>query len=333
MRQIQSLTAIVFCIVVVGSNVFCTNSQSNTPSNSQSNSQDVALAISDAYSRWATDTTLSLYWDTNKPADTYASLSGPWWDDEWVSFSFGPGGYVNWSLKTGLLEYRREELETSHLAILEHLIPGTKYTVTISSTDSTGDYQEQVIEAATVDKIAINKTIDNQRSGGIWVETARYNRAVVGGDGHQIVLLNNPEAVNPTWSQLVAFLENDPTDKQTYSSTFVCADFAEMLHNNAEKAGLRCAFVVPQLPGPSNLDMGIMAEGHALNAFRTTDRGLVFIDCVGAKAGESSPVNRDKVVDLAIWKEYVARALFPEPGWNQYYDSIGLVLDIMVFRW
>ncbi|MFC2041213.1 hypothetical protein ACFLTY_02690 [Chloroflexota bacterium] len=47
----------------------------------------------------------------------------------------------------------------------------------------------------------------------------------------------------------------------------VCADFADRLHNNAEKAGLRCGFV-----------LGTM---HAFNVFETTDKGLIYIDDTG----------------------------------------------------
>jgi len=50
--------------------------------------------------------------------------------------------------------------------------------------------------------------------------------------------------------------------------SFVCADFAETLHNNAEKVGIRVAYVTVN---------GI----HALNAFDTTDRGWFTLTMVG----------------------------------------------------
>ncbi len=280
----------------------------------------------------ATDTSISVAWDTNKSADTYASLSGPSMSHEWVShevagFTFAG---VSYNLKTGLLEHSEEELETWHFAYFSDLIPDTKYTVIISSTDSTGVSQKQVTEISTIDSIAINETVDNQRSGSSKVQEGIQE--FEGGDGHPIILLNNPQAVNPTWSQLLAFLESDTTDKLTYSPTFVCADFAEILHNNAEKAGLRAAFVVVDIIGPAGIP-SILGAGHTLNAFRTTVHGLVFIDCVGAKAGELGPANRDKLVELEVWREYVARPLFPELGWQESYESIGMVRNITVFQW
>ncbi len=100
----------------------------------------------------------------------------------------------------------------------------------------------------------------------------------VGGDGEPIELINNPYATNPTYSELLAFIEEDPTDKYTYifgppKVAYVCSDFAEDVHNNAEAAGIRSAWV--------GIDIAGNSEGHALNAFETTDLGLVYIDCTG----------------------------------------------------
>lgn len=102
--------------------------------------------------------------------------------------------------------------------------------------------------------------------------------------GRQVHLVNNRQATDPTWEELVAFLQDDDTDslayrRGIYHSTgepivpgFVCGDFAERLHNNAEAAGIRAAFVVFHLRDE---------EPHALNAFETVDYGLVYVDCTG----------------------------------------------------
>lgn len=95
--------------------------------------------------------------------------------------------------------------------------------------------------------------------------------ATRGGDGEMIVLHENPQAQDPTWEALVDFLARDDTDSHTYvDGSFVCSDFAEMLHNRAEEAGIRCAYVAVELgEGP----------GHALNAFHVGDRD-VFVDVI-----------------------------------------------------
>jgi hypothetical protein len=103
-------------------------------------------------------------------------------------------------------------------------------------------------------------------------------KIVVGGDGEPIELTDNPNATDPTYAELLAFLEADQIDEYSYivgppKVAYICADFARDVHNNAEAAGIRAAWV--------GIDLEGQAEGHALNAFQTTDRGLVFIDCTG----------------------------------------------------
>jgi hypothetical protein len=89
-----------------------------------------------------------------------------------------------------------------------------------------------------------------------------------------VVLLNNETAENPTWHELKSFLISDTTDENSYLPGIrVCSEFAAELHNNAERDGIRAAWVALEFKDDS--------EGHALNAFETTDQGLVFIDSTG----------------------------------------------------
>jgi len=149
---------------------------------------------------------------------------------------------------------------------------------------------------------------------------------VSGADGRPIVIVNNPNAKNPSWTQLVTFLQQDTTDRMFYDkNSFMCGDFAEMLHNNAEKAGWRTAYVI--------IGLSSSIGGHALNAFQTTDRGLVYIDCTGASFGKQHPQYMDKVVRLIVGSNYVPECIFPEPGWSCTYESVGLVTEIEVIQW
>jgi hypothetical protein len=112
-------------------------------------------------------------------------------------------------------------------------------------------------------------------------------RVLVGADGEPIELINNPNATNPTYAMLVDFINEDPTDEGAYmrldsNSSFAflgrtCGDFAEAVHNNAEAAGIRAALVTIDFEGQD--------VGHALNAFETTDKGLIYIDCTGQDLG------------------------------------------------
>jgi hypothetical protein len=97
--------------------------------------------------------------------------------------------------------------------------------------------------------------------------------------GSRVCLVNYKNATDPTWDELISFLESDDTDEHPYiEDSFVCADFAEMLHNNAEVSGIKAAYV--------SVDF-IVGEGHAINTFNTTDKGLVYVDCT---RGFSAPI-------------------------------------------
>jgi hypothetical protein len=135
-------------------------------------------------------------------------------------------------------------------------------------------------------------------------------------------IVSSGTATNPTWAQLSDFLLEDRTDQKAYvPGVYVCSDFARDVHNNAERAGIRAAYAVVELP----------SDYHALNAFRTTDRGLVFIDCTGLQASDSGPSNRDKSVNVRLGKSYIPRSLFPEAGWSVTWGNMGTVRDVEIY--
>ncbi len=127
---------------------------------------------------------------------------------------------------------------------------------------------------------------------------------VSGPTGAPIELINNEDAVDVYWNDLIAFLSLDPTDESPYiQDVHMCGTFAEQLHNNAEAAGIRAAWV--------SIDLKGQHIGHALNAFFTPDRGLVFVDCTGAQetgileaAIDSIECDHDKIAYVRPGKEY-----------------------------
>jgi len=145
---------------------------------------------------------------------------------------------------------------------------------------------------------------------------------MVGADNHYIILRNSPDAGNPSWAELKVFLQADQTDRHPYvTGSFTCGDFSEMLHNNAEAAGIRAAIVAVKL-----LPVG-MAEGytnHSLNAFQTTDKGLVYIDTTSSSQGYYA----DKQVNVEVGQQYQPVAIFPQPGQMQVWPSMGTVISI-----
>jgi hypothetical protein len=142
-----------------------------------------------------------------------------------------------------------------------------------------------------------------------------------GGDGKAIILDNNPDAVNPSFDELIAFIKSDPTDTKDYiaegSNAYVCADFAEEVHNNAERFGIRAAWV--------GITFENTKEGHAINAFGTTDKGLVYIDCTSGgktQVGDEIINNWDTIAYVQTGSKYgvihVDRA--ESLGYNYYVE-------------
>jgi len=119
-------------------------------------------------------------------------------------------------------------------------------------------------------------------------------------------LNNNPDAKYVSFAALKSFILEDRTSEiNYYEELFHCVDFAEQVHNNAERAGIKSALV---LIGFEDNEIG-----HALNAFKTTDRGLVYIDCTGMNpedsfyfsiSGDKNKPRRDLVAYVEKGKRY-----------------------------
>ncbi|MFH1031813.1 MAG: hypothetical protein V1767_04555 [Chloroflexota bacterium] len=128
---------------------------------------------------------------------------------------------------------------------------------------------------------------------------------------YDVDLVDNPAAKNPTLSQLMDFLAKDYTENHSYiARLYDCSQFSRDVHNNAEAAGIRAA------------EVQIMFKnefvGHALNAFLTTDYGLVYVDCTKAP---------DKFARVVNKKEYRAVGVNEVSGENlrndYWWDSLG----------
>ncbi|UCB42283.1 MAG: hypothetical protein JSV77_07390 [Dehalococcoidales bacterium] len=187
-------------------------------------------------------------------------------------------------------------------------------------------------------------------SGAYVIYHDRQPRHLKSPSGESAQLVNNEESTDPTWLELMTFLGLDTTDEKPYVvDSYSCVAFAEELHNNAEAAGIKAAFVGVQFE-----DRDI---GHALNAFQTTDRGLVFIDCTSSirsgltyrpmleldtgetgEAVEVQAVGADKVAYVEIGEEYgvisIEVATSPEYSFYQNYlaEREQFVLDVEAFN-
>lgn len=130
-------------------------------------------------------------------------------------------------------------------------------------------------------------------------------------NGTAIILHNNEMAENPSYKELIDFIQEDRTNWKDYvEGEYMCGDYAWEVHDNAEAAGIRAGFVYIKFAGDS--------VGHACNVFETTDSGTIFIDCTEA----------DKIVQVSYAEEY-------KPGRisNSFveYSSMGIVEDYDIY--
>lgn len=116
-------------------------------------------------------------------------------------------------------------------------------------------------------------------------------------------------AKDPSYEELKAFLKADLTDSVPYDvDSFVCSDYAEAVHNNAEKSGIKAAYV--------SVYFYERDKGHACNAFSTTDKGMVFVDCTAPTFYDLE--NNDAIVIMKIGEIYKLEGLF---GSHKFFDS------------
>ncbi|AKB85149.1 AN1-type zinc finger domain-containing protein [Methanococcoides methylutens] len=154
--------------------------------------------------------------------------------------------------------------------------------------------------------------------------------------GEPIELIDNEYAHDVTWDELIGFIKADDTDRLIYADdSFVCADFAERLHNKAEKAGIRSAFVT--------IDFYDDVDGHALNAFETTDKGLVYVDCTGSTQQIGELDSYDKIGYIEVGKEYglISAYYTKDPAYTFYetrnknmmgfFESLGIVKSVDIY--
>ena len=103
-----------------------------------------------------------------------------------------------------------------------------------------------------------------------------------------------------SYAEVLNFIRRDKTNRNKYvENEYVCSHFARDVNNNAESQGIRCGFVIINLTGNAN---------HAIIAFNTTDRGLVFFE----------PQTDERVRYLETGKDYWADCVIP--AGNYYYE-------------
>jgi hypothetical protein len=127
---------------------------------------------------------------------------------------------------------------------------------------SAGDYPGMDFSRVVLARDTWNVTPASRDAAGLSPQTTEYRAA---------------QAVS--FADLEKFLAADHTEDRAYDyPNYTCLDFAVDLHNSAEAAGIQCGVVAVGFAGKE--------DGHAFDAFPTTDRGIVYVDCTGINASE-----------------------------------------------
>lgn len=153
-----------------------------------------------------------------------------------------------------------------------------------------------------------------------------------GSDTIHMYIHNYPNVTDPTSEELFNFLKNDLTNSRSYVfGSFVCIDFAIMLHDNAELSGIKSGVVT--------IEFYDREVGHALNVFNTTDKGLIYVDTTNDTydvfSGESyseylsHSFNPDKIATVERNKLYHLESL----DYNGYaeYEDMGVVSEVEIY--
>lgn len=153
-----------------------------------------------------------------------------------------------------------------------------------------------------------------------------------GSDATRMYIHNYPNTANPTSEELFNFLKNDLTNSRSYVfGSFVCIDFAIMLHDNAELSGIKSGVVT--------IEFYDKEVGHALNVFNTTDKGLIYVDTTNDTydvfSGESyseyltHSFNPDKIATIGINELYHLESL--DYNENVEYEDMGVVSEVEIY--
>lgn len=111
---------------------------------------------------------------------------------------------------------------------------------------------------------------------------------------------------NPTYGEMMRFLADDRTDSREYvEGEYVCSDFAAAVNNNAEAEGFHAAIVLIDFPGE---------RSHAVVAFDTVDKGLIFIE-----------PQFDEVVEVSLGISYSQANGYQEPDYDDTIDRVVIV--------
>ena len=110
---------------------------------------------------------------------------------------------------------------------------------------------------------------------------------IFGGSGYWIGYSTGNSAIKPvSYAEVVNFVKNNKVyDKLDSNEAF---DSASTIKENANKKGIKCAFVI----------LTIGSKFWAIDAFETTDKGVVYLDSQGTCFLEGIRVGGNELVSV-----------------------------------
>lgn len=157
----------------------------------------------------------------------------------------------------------------------------------------------------------------------LWVSNNVYEAYANGSACYATIYTN---ATDPTYAQLMAFLKQDDTEYVTYvPGQYECTNFAIHLSDDAERVGIK-AHIVRVDFGVDNINPTPGAS-HLLNAFNTTDQGMIYVDDTGREEWQKEkgmPIS-PATTDIKIGTQYQRVLLYPVLGWSSTDNPIGTI--------
>ena len=116
---------------------------------------------------------------------------------------------------------------------------------------------------------------------------------------------------NPTWQELKTFVSEDDTDTHQYvADQFDCSGFAIGLRDQAWRRGFRSAYI--------EIGFGQSSAGHALDAFQTQDKGLIYVD--NTERDQIAYLEKGKIYGLialdGVKEQFIDCSASPDDFWK-----------------
>lgn len=120
-------------------------------------------------------------------------------------------------------------------------------------------------------------------------------------NGTQIYVLENSNARDPVYGQMMSLIQDDPSVYGVYTPEHSCSNFAVELIDNAERCNIRAHLVI--------LTLSNSPSPHAIVAFNTTDEGMVYIDNTGLTQAEidKNLLVAPRLVNVTTGSTYIRR--------------------------